>query len=278
METEQSREKSRVQFHRVFDRWLRAHQVDRNADVLILGASAEDGRSFRQAGFTNVTLSQISASEQPTAGAPSELTSLDAEDLALQDGHCDVVFVHEVLHHCRSPHRGLCEMLRVSRCHVAVMEPHDSATMRLLTRLKFSSPFELPAVIGNDYVRGGVRDTCVPNYLYRWSERDVRKSVSSFLPEYEVSVFCFPYWDFNITEEMLELRTEARLSILLRIFGKRNFLRTLRFIQAVLNRIPPLRSQGNKFFFAIRRDETLRPWLERRDGEVAFRLPPDQSG
>lgn len=278
METEHSREKSRVQFHRVFDTWLRQHQVDRSSDVLILGASVEDGRSFRQAGFANVTLSQISSSEETAPGASPEVTSLDAEDLALPDGCCDVVFVHEVLHHCRSPHRGLCEMMRVSRRHVAVMEPHDSATMRLLTRLKFSSPFELPAVIDNDYVRGGVRDTCVPNYLYRWSERDVRKSVSSFLPEYEVSVFCFPYWDFNITEAMLELRTEARLSMLYRILGKTNFLRLLRLMQAVLNRIPLLRSQGNKFFFAIRRDETLRPWLERRDGEVAFRLPPDQSG
>lgn len=277
MEPERSGEKSRVQFHRVFDRWLQAHQVDRTGDVLILGASAEDGHSFEQAGFSNVTLSQISASEQPAEEPSSEVAYLDAEDLALEDGYCDVVFVHEVLHHCRSPHRAVCEMLRITRRHVAVMEPHDSLAMRLLTRLKFSSPFELPAVIGNNCVRGGVRDTCIPNYLYRWSERDVRKLASSFLPEFEISVFCYPYWDFNITEEMLELRTEARLSGLYRIFGKTNFLRLLRLIQAVLNRVPPLRAQGNKFFFAVRREETLRPWLERRDGEVAFRLPQDQS-
>lgn len=276
VQPEAPQEKSRVQFHRVFDRWLREHQVDRNANVLILGASAEDGLGFRQAGFPKITLSQLSASGQLPHG-PSELTCLDAEDLALEDCSYDVVFVHEVLHHCRSPHRAVCEMLRVSGRHVAVMEPHDSAAMRLLIRLKFSSPFELPAVIANDYVRGGVRDTCVPNYLYRWNERDVRKLVSSFLPEYEVSVFCFPYWDFNITEEMLELRTEAPLSVLYRIFGKTNFLRLLRLIQAVLNRVPPLRSQGNKFFFAIRRDETLRPWLERRDGEIAFRMPQNHS-
>jgi SAM-dependent methyltransferase len=276
METEPSREKSRVQFRRVLDTWLRSHQVDHNADVLILGASAEDGRSFRQAGFSNITLSHLAASGPPLQDS-SELTCLDAEDIALEDRSYDVVFVHEVLHHCRSPHRAVCEMLRVSRRHVAVMEPHDSAAMRLLTRLKFSSPFELPAVIGNDCVRGGVRDTCIPNYLYRWSERDVQKLASSYLPEFEISVFCYPYWDFNITEEMLELRTEARLSVLYGIFGKTNFLRLLRLIQAVLNRVPPLRAQGNKFFFAVCREETLRPWLKRRDGEVVFQLPQDQS-
>jgi SAM-dependent methyltransferase len=277
MEPEHSREKSRAQFQRVFDQWLHAHHVDRSGDVLILGASAEDGYSFEQAGFSQITLSQLGTKEESGPDTSSESTCLDAEAIALEDGSHDVVFVHEVLHHCRSPHGALCEMLRVSRRHVAVMEPHDSAAMRLLTRLQLSSPFELPAVIGNDGVRGGVRDTCIPNYLYRWNERDVRKSVSAFLPEFELSVFCYPYWDFNITEELLDLRTEARLSVLSRIFGKTNFLRLLRFMQAVLNRVPPLRAQGNKFFFAIRRDDILRPWLDRRDDEIVFRRPEDRS-
>jgi len=43
--------------------------------------------------------------------------------------------------------------------------------------------------------------------------------------------------------------------------GADPFLAVLRGLQAILNFIPTLRRQGNKFFCCIEKTEELRPWL-----------------
>ena len=76
---------------------------------------------------------------------------VDAEAIGLADNSYDLVLAHEVLHHCRSPHKALLEMLRVSRRDVILLEPNNSLAMRLLLRLRFSFPYELPAVIASGF-------------------------------------------------------------------------------------------------------------------------------
>jgi ubiquinone/menaquinone biosynthesis C-methylase UbiE len=49
---------------------------------------------------------------------------MDANRLAFQDMAFDVVFCHALLHHVEDPGRVLCEMRRVSRKYVVVMEPN----------------------------------------------------------------------------------------------------------------------------------------------------------
>src|ERR1035437_1768982 len=96
--------------------------------------------------------------------------------MQIADGSYDLVLAHEVLHHCRSPHKALLEMLRVSRRHVIILEPNDSLLMHAFVKLRFSFPYELPAVISHNFQEGGVRNSCVPNYIFRWNERDMYRS------------------------------------------------------------------------------------------------------
>jgi SAM-dependent methyltransferase len=213
---------------------------------------------------------EILRREEDSCRAKPSLTSLDAENLALSDESYDVVFAHEVLHHCRSPHRALCEMLRVSREFVIFQEPNDSWFMRALTRYRFSSPFELPAVIDNEYTAGGVRDSQIPNYIYRWDRREVFKCVSSYVAERLCSIYSYPYWDFNATAKDLGLRKETRIGSLTKIIGAANFLGILRLMQRLLNRTSMTRKQGNKFLCCIVKLPQLRPWLEWHDHEIIF--------
>ncbi len=57
-------------------------------------------------------------------------------------------------------------MLRVSRRNVIIMEPNDSLLMRAFVKLRFSFPFLTCTVIAHDYLAGGVRNSCIPNYVY----------------------------------------------------------------------------------------------------------------
>ena len=242
--------------------------------VLIVGGSAADEQTLRQVGFKNIVNSNL-PTDMDRLGAHdsapgTEHIPLDAENINLPDDSFDLVFASEVLHHCNSPHRAVCEMLRVSRRYVLFLEPNDSLAMRALVRMNFSFPYELPAVIDHDYRSGGLRDSHIPNYIYRWTGHEVLKTVSSCIPERIFSVHPHPYWDFSVTKEDLELRKATHIGSITSVLGAGNFIALLRLAQLVLNLIRPLRRQGNKFFCYIVKTQDLKPWMAREDGEIVF--------
>jgi SAM-dependent methyltransferase len=259
--------KDRSEFLRVLRQHVERLGIDVGASVLVVGGMPEDAEILRRCGFARITLSNI----EGTAGGLETIQALDAEDIRLPDNAYDIVVVHEVIHHCRCPQRALCEMLRVAKDYVIMMEPNDSAFMRALGGLGFSFPFEVFAVVDNDYVCGGVRNSPIPNFIYRWHAHDVYRTVSSFLAERTFAVHAHPYWDFNVEERDLAYRKQTRIELITRVIGARNFIRLLRFSQMVLNRVPLLSRQGNKFFCCIEKRDQLRPWLVSDDaGKIVF--------
>jgi hypothetical protein len=48
--------------------------------------------------------------------------------------------------------------------------------------LKLTSTYETTAVYYNDCQHGGAHDTDIPNFVYRWTEREVEKTISSYAP------------------------------------------------------------------------------------------------
>ncbi len=266
--------KRRDQFLAVFLHHLKVCHIDTNERLLVIGGTWEDAEFLICAGFNDITLSNLQLEPEEEAhsnlGAKVKLLAIDAEQIDLPDGSFDFVFAHEVLHHCRSPHKALCEMLRVSNRRVVLLEPNDSLSMRVLTRAGFSFPYEIFSVVYHGCEAGGVRDSCVPNFIYRWNANEVRKTVSSFLAEYVFVVHAYPYWDFNVDEKELSMRKETRIHAITSIMGAKTFLVVLRTLQKALNAIPVLRRQGNKFFCCVEKTGELRPWLTTEDDKIAF--------
>ncbi|HTF24322.1 MAG TPA: methyltransferase domain-containing protein [Candidatus Limnocylindria bacterium] len=269
-------EKSRDQFLAVFLRHLKTCHIDTNEKLLVIGGSWQDVELLIGAGFKDITLSNFQLELEEDAhsnlSVKVKLLAIDVEQVDLPDGSFDYVFAHEVLHHCRSPHRALCEMLRVARKHVVVLEPNDSFSMRVLTWAGFSFPHEIFSVVYHGYASGGVRDSCVPNFIYRWSAHELCKTVSSYLAEYEFLVHMYPYWDFNVDEKQLSMRKETRIHAITSVMGAKTFLAVLRAFQIVLNCIPIVRRQGNKFFCCIEKTGDLRPWLTFENDKIRFKL------
>jgi SAM-dependent methyltransferase len=250
----------------VIERYREACGVDGNQPVLVLGGGQEDLDILTACGFKQMVMSNIDS-----AGL-----ALDAENIALPDNSYPIVFAHAVLHHCRSPHKAIGEMVRVARQHVFFLEPNDSWALRMLVRLGYSFPYELAAVAAHEYLHGGMRDGPIPNYIYRWTGREVEKSVASYHPERQFLVRAHPYWDFYVNEYELVSRKETRVAKLAEIIGPRNLVSLLHLGQAVLNLLPPVRSQGNKFFCAISKRE-LQPWIEMRDGRCYLKKENERS-
>ena len=264
--------KDRSQFRRVFQQCMDKTGINAGDRILVVGGTQDDANFLRSCGFSRITLSNMSGAPDVGDGLNDlPVVAVDAEDIRLPDNSYDIVFFHEVIHHCRSPHRALCEMLRVSSRYVLMMEPNDSAFMRWLCRMRFSFPYEIFAVVNNDYVCGGVRNSQIPNFILRWNAWGVHQLTSSFLPEYTLHVHADPYWDFNASEENLASRKQTRIGLVTRMIGATNFLRALRALQRVLNFVPVLRRQGNKFLCCIEKSTDLKPWLVLdSDGGVIF--------
>lgn len=264
----------RTQFLRALVSAIEASRMSLDQHVLIVGGSAEDEQTLRQAGFKHIVNSNLPTDmDRLTAGeyAPeTQHLALDAEQIELPDDSFDLVFASEVLHHCRSPHHALCEMLRVSRRYVLFMEPNDSLAMAALVRMRFSFPYELPAVVAHDYRSGGLRDSHIPNFIYRWNWHEAFKTVSACIPERIFSVHAYPYWDFGLTKKDLDLRKETRLGSITSVIGAGNFISLLQVAQFFLNWIRPLRSQGNKFLCCIEKSPDLKPWMARDGEEIVF--------
>lgn len=255
-------------FMQILASFIQEEAVDPDSIVLVVGASPADFRVLRRVGFHNIILSNIRAEELRNCEGHALMTDLEA--LAVADESADVVVAVEVLHHCRSPHSALCEMLRVSRKYVVFLEPNESLAMRWLVRLQLSFPYELQAVLSHIDSEGGLRDSGIPNFIYRWNEREVRKTVSAFMPEFNVESLACPYWDFTVREEGLNRRKETRLGLITRAIGGQNFIRLLNRGEQLLNLFPLIRKQGNKFCCVISKSDELQRWLRREGNRVVF--------
>lgn len=264
----------RSRFERTLRECIATVDIDVGQNVLIVGGSYRDAHSLYRVGFRRMTLSNVEplvdAESEPMPDAEITLLYADLEKLPVPDGSYDLVLAHEVLHHCRSPHAALVEMLRASRRQVIVMEPNDSAVMRWLTRLRLSASYELPAVIHNDYKKGGVNNTDIPNFIYRWDRRTIYQTVAACLPELEFALYLRRYWDFNVTPEELERRRETRIGAITGIVGPQVFMALLHGFQATANSLPWIAGQGNKFFACITKRDEPKPWIASRDGTFEF--------
>jgi SAM-dependent methyltransferase len=153
----------------VLRKQIDAKKIAISDSVLVVCGGPLDEAVMREVGFANFTVTGFNH-----AGAHQ-----DAENLTYGNGSFDIVIVHVGLHHCYSPHRALLEMYRVARKQVLAFESRDSFLMRMAVRLGLTIDYEIDSAIDG---KGGVAESGIPNFVYRWTEREVEKVIASFDP------------------------------------------------------------------------------------------------
>jgi SAM-dependent methyltransferase len=237
--------------------------TDRESSVLVVAGGPPDKAVFEALGFRQVVISNLDTRTPPDAFAPFAWKHEDAEALSYADGAFDYVVVHAALHHCRSPHRALLEMYRVARVALVAFEARDSLLMRAFERLKLAQVYEHSAVYYNDGRHGGVRNTEVPNYVYRWTERDVEKTIQTYAPH---AAHRFKYFYGHAAPATVRLERGGSLRQLL----IRAMVPAYKLFAALFPR------QQNLFAFAIYKPalpEQLHAWLRWEEGQPRFNMP-----
>jgi len=221
--------------------------------VLVVCGGRRDRDELQQAGFTDVTISNVDTTMDASI-RPYSWDRQDAESLTYENDSFDIAIVYDGLHHCYSPHRALLEMFRVARRAVIAFEARDSFALNVAKRLRFAEDYEVEAV-SYDFTTGGAGNGPIPNHIYRWTEREVMKTIASCDPTHEPQIRFFyglrlPYQRFASTQRPI-------LRSILSIIGP--------LIELVGKAFP---TQGNEFAFVISKGTRLHPWLAFQEGVV----------
>lgn len=206
----------------------------RDMAVVVVGGGELDRRVLAGHGFESVTLSNLD---------PAKGDVEDAEALSYADGSFDFGIVSAALHHCRSPHGALLELYRVARVGVLALEARDSALMRLANRIGVAEEYELTVVAAEGFRTGGVANSAVPNYVFRWTEREVEKTIRSAAPERRHRFVWFRELELPVSVLEQSGKSAWRFARL-----------PLRALVAVLPK------QANLFAFAVLKGD-LQPWM-----------------
>jgi hypothetical protein len=227
--------------------------TNKDASILICGGGHLDKETFLSLGFENVTVSNVDTRVSSDEFAPYKWDYQDAQSLSYDDATFDYVVIHAAIHHASMPHKVLLEMYRVSRFGFLAFEARDSILMKLVTKLKLNQEYEHAAVFYNACSYGGVNNTEIPNYVYRWTEREIEKTIQAYSPicnhtylyDYATAYPCTP-----------ELELKNGLKVLI--------LSILKPFYIIISKI--FYKQQNQFAFFVKKasnENKLFPWLYR---------------
>ena len=234
--------------------------LDQKDSFLSVCAGDQEKDLFATLGFTNVTISNLDERITGKEFAPFKWSFQDAQRLTFEDEQFDYTFVSDGLHHCASPHRALLEMYRVASKGLLMFESRDSLLMRLANQIQLAPEYELEAVVGNEYRFGGVNNTQIPNYIYRWTERELEKTIQAYNPSGRHS-FRF-FHGLSLPYESSAMK-KSRLKL--------NIVRAVAPLMLAFSRV--FKSQNNllgMFLVKPRGIEDLWPWLAMQDGTPVF--------
>lgn len=207
--------------------------LPRKSKILVVSPSSQEVNFFFEKNYQDVTFGVYSKNDLKSLSLNSKFGNfikIDARYIRFKDKYFDYTFANAILHHIDLPHLAVSELYRVSKRGVLIIEGNDSLVMRISTYFNFSEEYEKSATINE---QGGLLGTSIPNYVYRWKEREIIKLLNSYNPEIFHKIY-FAY-DFYLKNEgvkkmhsvfKMAIRTvlEKFLNIFLLIFRKQGNL------------------------------------------------------
>ena len=160
---------------------------DKKSKILVLGAGSLDINLFKRLEYSNVTFSNIENTNEKNLNIYENI-----HDIKIDDSSYDYCVAHACIHHSSKPHLAVLELYRVCIKGALIIEARDSILSRLACYYKISEEYELSAVKKNKS-SGGVDNSDIPNYVFRWTEREVSKLMTSYKPEIDHKI----YYDYG---------------------------------------------------------------------------------
>lgn len=234
---------------------IQKNKISLSDAILVLAGGPNDYNALMNSGFNNVTITNIATHAKDFDYSPYNYGKADILNLEYKDQSFDFVFLSAALHHLYSPHHGLCEMLRISRKGILVIESSDNFLSRLSRKLKLGLDYEVDALLADG--TGGVNNTHIPNFVYRWTKSEVKKTVNSYLPE-TINEFHFLH---NQQIPFARIKREKNILKKLMLYAALPLLLLLKYL---------FPSQSNEFCFIIEKTTNYHPWLLKENNSTVL--------
>jgi SAM-dependent methyltransferase len=233
--------------------------IEPSMRILVTCGGLTDRDTLQRVGLTNFVISNVDSRHNAEQFQPIEWSFQDAEALTYADDSFDFCIEHEGLHHCKSPHRAIGEMYRVAKRGILLVEPSDSLLTSLGTKMGIGQDYEHAAVFANDCRFGGVRNSPIPNFIYRFTEGEIRKMLLCLDPTLKLD-FRFEH-HLKVPWGQLQTRKSG---------FKLAFVRCAQPMLFAAHALMP-KVFGNQIAAVALKPKAngLHPWLVRRGNEVA---------
>ena len=167
-----------------FYRHLINKYLKKSSSILIIGASSDEIKLFKNEKFTNITVGYFDDRElidlkKIKLEYDFEIHKVDARKINFENQSFEYCLTHATIHHIDLPHLAITELYRVSKLGTLIIEGNDSIVMRIATKFGFSEEYENSSISD---MKGGLLNSGLPNYIYRWSEREIYKLLNSYNP------------------------------------------------------------------------------------------------
>jgi len=162
---------------------LASEIISKNSSILICGGGLFDKSILESLGFNNVVISNLDERDSKDEFSPYKWDYQDAQNLTYGDSSFDYSIIHASVHHTSLPHKTVTELYRVARKSAFIFESRDSLLVRCLIKAGITEEYEISAVRYNDFKYGGVNNSQIPNFVFRWTEREILKTIKSFAPQ-----------------------------------------------------------------------------------------------
>jgi len=191
--------------------------INKESNFLLISASMYEVKILKDLGYLNFTITYHDEDEKNQFldygfKENINLFKSDLRDLMFKDKSFDYTITNATIHHIDLPHKAITELYRVAIKGVLVIESTDSLIMRLATKIKLAEEFEVSS-INEDKNTGGLLDTAIPNYVYRWTEKEILKLLKSFDPKH------INFLNFDYASDLTNFKTRDNYieNILLKI-------------------------------------------------------------
>lgn len=238
--------------------------IKRSDKILVVCGNQDDDKVLKKLNFTNYLITSVYR-KLPIV---KNYLQADAQQLPFKDQSFDVVIVNAGLHHCDSPHRALNEMYRVAKQTLIVHEAQDTFLVRLMVKLGIAMDYETGAVACKG---GGLNNTAMPNFVYRWTKKEVIKTLNSYDPTRIHLIHSFS--NFRYYMDYFEPNEYLGKNPFIKLIGKDLIKMLVTLIVSILNLVA--KNQGNDFAFVIRkRLSPFQPWItpKQKTGRLLGRL------
>ena len=194
--------------------------INNEAKILVISASLNEIKILKEMGYNNINITyhnddDIEILKQQGFKVYKNLFKADVRNLDFENKSFDYVITNATLHHVDLPHKAVTEMYRIAKKGVLIIESNDSFLMQAACKLNFAEEFEISSV--NPKIKsGGLLDTGIPNYVYRWNEREIIKLLNSYDPEV-INHIKFEY-DYDLSSIRSDKYVNRVLKFIVKIF------------------------------------------------------------